>query len=242
MMTPPRSRTRLRKIKLSELSLVDRPANPHAVVVIAKRLTEPVLFDEAISVLKFNPNHVPSGPSGGQFAPGKGGGSGAADQESARANAEHNMGDRHGMTEDNANPFGPKDGASADGKLTGAALTRARNKTMRSYTRRDGTIEGVPASTARRGIKEGWLDPNESQQPGSPKNEALVSFAQKWNLRLSGHTDGKLITLREVNVTSRTPVKNADFKREWAKLARRADEKENPSVDSYGASGRLWWD
>lgn len=49
--------TRLKKIRLNELSLVDRPANPHAVVVIAKRHVEPVLFDEVMTVLQpDNPN------------------------------------------------------------------------------------------------------------------------------------------------------------------------------------------
>jgi RNase P protein component len=46
------TRNRLKKLKLTELSLVDRPANPHAMIVIAKREVAPVLFEEALSALK----------------------------------------------------------------------------------------------------------------------------------------------------------------------------------------------
>jgi hypothetical protein len=43
---------RLKKLRFTELSLVDRPANPFSIAVITKRAPAPVSFQEVMHVLK----------------------------------------------------------------------------------------------------------------------------------------------------------------------------------------------
>lgn len=50
---------RLKQLHLTKLALVDRPANPRAVVVVAKRQTDPVSFREVWALLRAATKRTP---------------------------------------------------------------------------------------------------------------------------------------------------------------------------------------